>query len=110
MKLTKILVTLLSLAICSQALLADGGRDKGAPLPFKLSADKLAGKGLGEFAPWPEEMILKGKSEHTFSELFSGEIAFGVYQAKPIKLNITAPWPFDEHCRYQHQNQKPKLD
>ena len=64
--------------------------------PMRLPEDKLAGINLGEFAPWPDEMILAGSSEHTFSELFSGEIVIGVYQARPIKLDISSPWPFDE--------------
>lgn len=64
--------------------------------PFALPRDKIAGKGLGEFAPWPKEMVLAGTSEHTLSELFSGEFVVGVYQAKPITLDISSPWPFDE--------------
>ena len=64
--------------------------------PIRLPEDKLAGINLGEFAPWPDEIILAGSSEHTFSELFNGEIVIGVYQARPIKLNISSPWPFDE--------------
>lgn len=71
-------------------------REKSSAIPFRLSEQMLAGKGLGEFGPWPEEMILKGKSEHTFSELFNGEIVVGVYQSKALTLNITSPWPFDE--------------
>jgi uncharacterized cupin superfamily protein len=64
--------------------------------PVRLPEDKLAGINLGEFAPWPDDIILSGVSEHTFSELFSGEIVIGVYQSKPIKLAIRSPWPFDE--------------
>ncbi|MDE0283434.1 MAG: cupin domain-containing protein [Gammaproteobacteria bacterium] len=64
--------------------------------PIRLPEDKLAGINLGEFAPWPDEMILAGASEHTFSELFNGEIVIGMYQARPIKLDISSPWPFDE--------------
>ena len=67
-----------------------------SPTPMKLSNDALAGKGLGEFAPWPDEMVIKGNTGHTFSELFSGEISLGVYKSNPTALNITSPWPFDE--------------
>ena len=65
-------------------------------VPMKLSNDALAGKGLGEFAPWPGEMVISGNDGHTFSELFVGEIALGVYQSNPTALKITSPWPFDE--------------
>ena len=67
-----------------------------SPMPMKLSNDALAGKGLGEFAPWPDEMVISGNDGHTFSELFVGEIALGVYQSNPTALDITSPWPFDE--------------
>ncbi len=67
-----------------------------SPAPMKLSNDALAGKGLGEFAPWPGEMVISGNDGHTFSELFVGEIALGVYQSNPTALKITSPWPFDE--------------
>lgn len=66
------------------------------PAPMRLPQDKLEGKGLGEFAPWPSSMIISGESRHSLSELFNGEIVVGVYQSEPIKLNISTPWPFDE--------------
>ena len=98
--------TALFLATMPLPLVAiDSGDDPGTmPLPLvagdtspvRLPEDKLAGINLGEFAPWPDEMVLAGTSEHTFSELFSGEIVIGVYQSRPIKLDIRSPWPFDE--------------
>ena len=81
---------LLITALLASAAWAD------SPLPQKLSNDALAGKGLGEFAPWPDEMVISGNDGHTFSELFVGEIALGVYQSNPTALKITSPWPFDE--------------
>ncbi len=66
--------------------------------PIRIPPSMLAGQGLGEFGAWPDEMVLEGESasDHSLSEVFSGEIVVGVYESAPIKLAITSPWPFDE--------------
>ncbi len=89
------LISLLIVSLCSWADDTKAAEINIA-VPFKIDRDTMAGKGLGEFAPWPEAMILKGTSKHTLSEVFSGEIVMGVYQTGAIKLAIRDPWPFDE--------------
>ena len=69
----------------------------GAPAPVRLDAEKLAGLGLEEFEPFPKEMVLAGRSKHSYHTLFSGEeVVAEVYEAQPAKLRIDEPWPYDE--------------
>ena len=69
----------------------------GAPAPVRLDADKLAGLGLEEFEPFPKEMVLSGRSKHSYHTFFSGEeVVVEVYEAVPAKLKIDEPWPYDE--------------
>ena len=92
--MNKALILILFTLILGTTTIAEETSKPGAP--FRLSEEKLAGKGLDSFAPWPKEMILSGTSVHTISELFSGELVVGVYESEPTKLAITSPWPFDE--------------
>ncbi|MBT7952137.1 MAG: DUF861 domain-containing protein [Gammaproteobacteria bacterium] len=87
-------IAILMLFLTSEPMLVEAG--EVASVPFKVDRETMSGTGLGEFAPWPDSMILKGSSKHTLSEVFSGEIVIGVYQTEAIKLAITSPWPFDE--------------
>ena len=69
----------------------------GAPAPVRLDADKLAGLGLEEFEPFPKEMVLSGRSKHSYHTFFYGEeVVVEVYEAEPAKLKIDEPWPYDE--------------
>jgi hypothetical protein len=69
----------------------------GAPAPVRLDADKLAGLDLEEFEPFPKEMVLSGRSKHSYHTFFSGEeVVVEVYEAEPAKLKIDEPWPYDE--------------
>jgi len=69
----------------------------GAPAPVHLDAEKLAGHGLEEYEPFPEEMVLSGRSKHSYHTFFSGEeVVVEVYAAEPAKLRIDEPWPYDE--------------
>jgi hypothetical protein len=69
----------------------------GAPAPVRLDADKLAGLGLEEFEPFPKEIVLSGRSKHSYHTFFSGEeVVVEVYEAEPAKLKIDEPWPYDE--------------
>lgn len=88
------LIVLIINLVINQSVIADEG--ESITTPFKINNSTLAGVGLGEFAAWPDTMILEGTSKHTLSEVFSGEIVIGVYQSETIKLAITEPWPFDE--------------
>jgi len=77
---------------------AAGEEEKsGAPAPVRLDAEKLAGLGLEEFDPFPEEMVLSGRSRHSYHTFFSGEeVVVEAYEAEPAKLKIDDPWPYDE--------------
>ena len=69
----------------------------GAPAPVRLDADKLAGLDLEEFEPFPKEMVLSGRSKHSYHTFFYGEeVVVEVYEAEPAKLKIDEPWPYDE--------------
>ena len=69
----------------------------GAPAPVRLDAEKLAGLGLEDFEPFPKEMVLSGRSKHSYHTFFSGEeVVVEVYEAQPAKLRIDEPWPYDE--------------
>ena len=69
----------------------------GAPAPVRMDAEKLAGLGLEEFEPFPKEMVLSGRSKHSYHTFFSGEeVVVEVYEAEPAKLKIDEPWPYDE--------------
>ncbi len=69
----------------------------GAPIPVRMDADKLAGEGLEGYDPFPEEMVLSGRSAHSYHTFFNGEeIVVEVYQAEPAALRIDDPWPYDE--------------
>ena len=90
---TVLLVALLVFA----AVAAAEEEKRGAPAPVRLDADKLAGLGLEEYEPFPEEMVLSGRSQHSYHTFFSGEeIVVEVYAAQPAKLKIDEPWPYDE--------------
>ena len=68
-----------------------------APAPVRLDADKLAGLGLEEFEPFPKEIVLSGRSKHSYHTFFSGEeVVVEVYEAEPAKMKIDEPWPYDE--------------
>jgi uncharacterized cupin superfamily protein len=61
----------------------------------RLDAEKLAGIGLDGFAPYPDEIVLSGRSEHQRYQFHHNEILVGAYQAKPAKLSLK-DYPQDE--------------
>ena len=78
---------------------AAAGEEKqtGAAAPVRLDSEKLAGLGLEEYEPFPEEIVLSGRSRHSYHTLFSGEeVVVEVYEAQPAKLKIGQPWPYDD--------------
>ena len=89
---------ILLLALLLFAVAAAGEEKQiGAPAPVRLDAEKLAGLGLEEYEPFPEEIVLSGRSQHSYHTLFSGEeVVVEVYEAEPAKLKIDEPWPYDE--------------
>ena len=88
-----LLVVLLLFAVSA----AGEEKEIGAPAPVRLDAEKLAGLGLEEFEPFPKEMVLSGRSKHSYHTFFSGEeVVVEVYAAEPAKLRIDEPWPYDE--------------
>ena len=91
-------ITILLAALLLVAAVAVAEEEKaGAPAPVRLDAEKLAGLGLEEFEPFPKEMVLSGRSEHSYHTFFSGEeVVVEVYEAEPAKLKVDEPWPYDE--------------
>ena len=91
-------ITILLAALLLFAAVAAAEEEKiGAPAPVRLDAEKLAGLGLEEFEPFPKEIVLSGRSKHSYHTFFSGEeVVVEVYEAEPAKLKIDEPWPYDE--------------
>jgi hypothetical protein len=88
---------LLAALLLFAAVAAAEEKQTGAPAPIRLDAEKLAGLGLEEFEPFPEEIVLSGRSSHSYHTFFSGEeVVVEVYEAEPAKLKIDQPWPYDE--------------
>ena len=90
--------TILLAALLLFAVVAAAEEEKiGAPAPVRLDAEKLAGLGLEEFEPFPKEIVLSGRSKHSYHTFFSGEeVVVEVYEAEPAKYKIDEPWPYDE--------------
>ncbi|MCP4898506.1 MAG: cupin domain-containing protein [bacterium] len=89
-------IVLVALLLFAAVAVAEGEKI-GAPAPVRLDADKLAGLGLEEFEPFPKEIVLSGRSKHSYHTIFSGEeVVVEVYEAEPAKLKIDEPWPYDE--------------
>jgi uncharacterized cupin superfamily protein len=90
-------VILLSALLLFASAAAAEEENTGAPAPVRLDAEKLAGLGLEEFEPFPKEIVLSGRSKHSYHTFFSGEeVVIEVYEAEPAKLKIAEPWPYDE--------------
>jgi len=88
---------LLAMLLVFTAVAVAEEENTGAPAPVRLDADKLAGLDLEEFEPFPKEMVLSGRSKHSYHTFFSGEeVVVEVYEAEPAKLRIDEPWPYDE--------------
>jgi uncharacterized cupin superfamily protein len=62
---------------------------------IRLDSNKLAGLGLDEFAPYPADTILSGKSAHERWQFDHDELFVGAYQAAPAKLALEN-YPYDE--------------
>ena len=61
----------------------------------RLDPDKLAGLDLEEMAPYPDDIVLTGKSEHQRWPFTHDELFVGAYQASPAKL-VLEDYPYDE--------------
>jgi uncharacterized cupin superfamily protein len=89
-------ILLAALLLLAAVAAAEEGKI-GAPAPVRLDPDKLAGLGLEEYEPFPKEIVLSGRSKHSYHTFFSGkEVVVEVYEAEPAKLKIDEPWPYDE--------------
>jgi len=96
MKQNAILLAVLVLFTAAAVTVAEEEKT-GAPAPVRLDADKLAGLDLEEFEPFPKEMVLSGRSKHSYHTFFYGEeVVVEVYEAEPAKLKIDEPWAYDE--------------
>ncbi len=93
--ITILLAALLVFAAAAVAAAAE--ENIGAPAPVRLDVEKLAGLGLEELEPFPKEIVLSGRSKHSYHTFFSGEeVVVEVYEAEPAKFKIDEPWPYDE--------------
>ena len=89
-------ISLAALLLIAAATAAEEGKMETSA-PVRIDADKLAGVGLEEFEPFPDDMVLSGRSQHSYHTFFSGEeVVVEVYAAEPAKLKIDEPWPYDE--------------
>ncbi len=64
-------------------------------LLVRLDADKLAGIDLDDYAPYPDDMVLSGKSQHEKYPFHHNELFVGAYQAEPATL-LLEDYPYDE--------------
>ena len=62
---------------------------------IRLDPEKLAGLGLNELAPYPDEVVLSGTSKHRRWEFSHDEIFVGAYEAEPVELALK-DYPHDE--------------
>ena len=61
----------------------------------RLDPEKLAGLGLSELAPYPDEVVLSGRSKHQRWEFAKDELFVGAYEAEPAQLALK-DYPHDE--------------
>jgi len=98
-KLFNALFAAASLCVFMLAAAADGVEDSDTnnTTPFQFSRTKLAGQDLSTIPPFPAEAIISGGDPAPKLEvLFRGDIVYGIYESKTVKLKVTAPWAYDE--------------
>ena len=62
---------------------------------IRLDPEKLAGLDLEEHTPYPDEIVLSGRSKHQRWEFDLDELFVGAYQAEPVNLALDN-YPHDE--------------
>jgi uncharacterized cupin superfamily protein len=67
-----------------------------APQALQLDVERLNATELQALEPFPDFMLISGKSEHWEKVLHQGEVVVSLYAAKPALLNINVPFPYDE--------------
>jgi hypothetical protein len=66
-------------------------------IPFPLDREKLAGLGLSEYPPMPDEEVIEGGAGNRGKIFFSGdELVVGVWEADAAILAIREPLAYDE--------------
>lgn len=61
----------------------------------RLDAEVLSGVGLNYYEPYPDEMVVSGRSDHERYDFHDRELFVGAYKAEPVKLLLT-DYPQDE--------------
>ena len=68
--------------------------------PILLDREKLAGVGLAEHPPLPDEMVIEGSAKHRGEIFFSSDqIVVEVWEADESILAIREPQVYDEYVR-----------
>ncbi len=67
-----------------------------APEALQLDAERFNAVELEALEPFPEFLVVSGKSEHWEKVLHHGEVVVSLYAAKPALLKINVPFPYDE--------------
>ena len=76
-------ILLAGLLLFAATLVFAEENDSAAAVPVRLEAEKLAGVGLEEFDPFPREMVLSGRSRHSYHTFFYGdELVAEVYRGR----------------------------
>jgi uncharacterized cupin superfamily protein len=63
---------------------------------LEITPTMIAGEGLENMPPWPEDKIEEGLRSHRNREVFLGTLAVGIYSADDGRLLIPDPYPVDE--------------
>ncbi len=88
MRVFRLFAVLPCIVLPSQAL--------AAPEILPLDADKLRQAHVESVQPFPDDLVLEGRSEHWQSILHQGEVIVAIYAAAPALLDIPYPFPYDE--------------
>lgn len=67
-----------------------------APGALPLDAAVLRKMELESIAPFPEEIIIDGKSETWEKTIHKGDVVVAVYEFSPAVIKISEPFPYDE--------------
>jgi len=67
-----------------------------APGFLPLDADEMRAMDLESIPPFPDEIVLKGKSENWQKVLYQGDYVIALFAASPAIINVDGPFPYDE--------------
>jgi len=61
-----------------------------------LQNGELLNMELDSIPPFPDEAVLKGRSENWLTTLHQGDFLVAIYESTPAMINISNPYPYDE--------------